>query len=254
MNLKKAGNIKYKRFGFSVNECFLSENTLLDAQINYFIQCPFNVNGRLTEFYTLLVDLKEPIETILHNIYDRTRSEIKSFISNQNYEYKLEFNLSENNLNDFIKMFNEFAKHKNIRYAEAFRLKAYNSNSLLAVSYIKQNNQYITINFYRVTSERATNLYSFHLKHKLNPHFNNSHFGRAHRALHWLDIMEFKKLKVSFYDFCGWYNGSEDKTLLNINKFKEQFTHFKIKEYSGVIYKNKLLLFIKKLKAQWNLI
>jgi hypothetical protein len=59
--------------------------------------------------------------------------------------------------------------------------------------------------------------------------------------------MEFKKAGVKVYDFCGWYSGKNDKTLLNINKFKEQFTNYKVKEYSGVIYGNKLLKIIKQL-------
>jgi len=66
--------------------------------------------------------------------------------------------------------------------------------------------------------------------------------------LHWLDIIEFKNNGADIYDLCGWYSGTEDKALLNINKFKEQFSQNKVKEYSGVIYNNKLLAFLKKLK------
>ena len=248
MHLKEINHITYRRLLFSVNDCFVSGNSPLNADINYFIQSPINVKDSLNEFHTLLIDLSLSEEAIRQGIYHRTFSEINSFINNQHFEYELKLGLSENELNGYIKMFDTFADYKKIRKAERFRLKAYNNSGILAVSYIKQQGEFIFINFYRATKQRATNLYSFHLKHVLNNKFNNSHIGRAHRALHWLDILEFKKANASFYDFCGWYNGEEDKELLNINKFKEQFTQHKVKEYSGVIYKNKLLSFLKKLR------
>lgn len=248
MHLKEINHIVYRRLFFSVNDSFLTGNSLLNADINYFIQCPNNIDDSLSDFHTLLIDLSLSEASISQGIYHRTLSEINSFINNQQFEYKLKLGLTENELNDYIKMFDTFADHKKIRKAERFRLKAYNDSGILAVSYIKQQGEFICINFYRATKQRATNLYSFHLKHTLNNKFNNSNIGRAHRALHWLDILEFKKAGADYYDFCGWYDGKDDKELLNINKFKEQFTQNKVKEYSGVIYKNILLLLLKKLR------
>lgn len=247
MLIRKLNTVIYKRFFFSCQDFFLTDSYSLEKDINYFIQSPINVNNALNEFNTLLISLNDTEEVIWKNIYHRTRSEINSFVNNQTFEHNLLFNISSNELAVFIDLFNEFAKFKKIRFAETFRLKAYNKVGALAISFIKQNGNYLCINFYRVNSQRATNLYSFHFKHKQPSAFNASHFGRAHRALHWLDILEFKKMKIENYDFCGWYDGKEDKELLNINKFKEQFTQYKVKEYSGVIYKNKLLLFLIKL-------
>lgn len=240
--------IRYKRLLFSVNDNFLSKDVKLDADINYCIQVPENINNSLNEFYTLLVDLAQPIDAIWENIYHRTRSEISSFLNNQQFEHTLLTNPSDQELDQFILLFNDFAKHKNIRKAETFRLKAFQQNKILSISYIKQNNNFICINFYRLTKQRATNLSSFHLKHLYEKDYSASHFGRVHRALHWLDIKEFKTIGADHYDFCGWYNGTENEELLNINKFKEQFTQNKVKEYSGVIYKNKLLAFLKKIR------
>lgn len=248
MQLKLITHIKYKRLFFTVNDNFLTTDLKLDADINYCIQVSENINNALNEFYTLLIDLKQPVEAIWENIYHRTRSEITSFLNNQQFEYKLLADPSAKEVNQFISLFNSFAKNKNIRKAENFRLKAFQKNKILAISYIKQNNKFICINFYRLTQQRATNLSSFHLKHLLEKEHSASHFGRAHRALHWLDIKELKLLGANNYDFCGWYDGTEDKELLNINKFKEQFTQNKLKEYSGVIYKNKFLAFLKKLR------
>ncbi len=247
MQLSGSFHVKYKRLCFTVNDCFTSSEGKADADINYFIQSPVNIGNSLNEFYTLLIDLYHTKETIWDGIYHRTRAEISSFMNHQHFEHKILMNLPDKELKNYINLFNVFASRKNIRKAEAFRLKAYNAHGILAVSYIKQDSQYVCINFYRLTKQRATNLYSFTFKH-VSSSFNNSHFGRAHRTLHWLDILEFKKQAVKSYDFCGWYNGNSDQELLNINKFKEQFTTYKVKEYSGVIYNNIVLRFLKKLR------
>jgi hypothetical protein len=62
-------------------------------------------------------------------------------------------------------------------------------------------------------------------------------------------MLEFRKAGVNYYDFCGWYAGKDNEDLLNINAFKEQFTRNKIKEYSGVIYKNPLLKILKRISS-----
>lgn len=247
MLIKSLTDIRYRRFLFSANDYFLTEKSGLSAGINYFIQCPNNVNGQLNEFYTLLTDLSQPENEIWQGIYHRTRSEINSFINNQDFRHGLLFDLKDKALNEYIALFNAFAAHKKIRKAETARLKAYNKQGLLAISFIQQQGHLLCINFYRVNMLRATNLYSFTLRHDQAAAFNSSHTGRAHRTLHWLDMLKFKAMQVSHYDFCGWYPGTEDKARLNINAFKEQFTKHKVKEYSGVIYKNKLLLLLLKL-------
>ena len=244
--LKNIRHIHYKRFFFTVNDYFLADTLQLNADINYCIQCLENIENSLSEFHTLLIDLRQTQESIQTGIYHRTVSEINSFLTNQPYDYKLLYTISAVDLDNFIALFNTFAKVKRIRRAEAFRLKAYNKQGILAISFLKQKEEFLYINFYRLTQERACNIYSFSPYTNTNEEINNTQLGRAHRALHWLDILEFKKSGVKYYDFCGWYTGNSDKNLLNINKFKEQFTQTKVVEYSGVIYKNKFLRFILK--------
>jgi len=246
MVLKDLQHIRYKRFFFSVNEYFLTDKASMTADINYCIQCSENINNTLNEFYTLLINLSQPEESIKQDIYHRTLTEINSFVGNQDYEYKLLIDFSDKDLNQFIRSFNQFAVEKKIRRAEVFRLKAYQKAGILAISYIKQKNAFLFINFYRLTKERAANINSFSVQES-EKYFSPSHLGRAHRTLHWLDILEFKKAGVNYYDFCGWYSGNTDRALLNINTFKEQFTKNKVKEYTGVLYKNKFLIFILKI-------
>ena len=245
MKVQKINTVSYKRLFWTVKDNFLFNNIELDADVNYFFQYNLNIKNALNEFYTLLIDLKKSEKEIWENIYHRTQTEIQSFLNNTEYIYSIKNNLPEIELNVLINQFNAFASNKNIRKAEKERLIEYNKQGILAVSKIVIESKIVWINIYRFTNDRATNLSSFGPS---SNNINSSLIGKAHRALHWLDILEFKKINVDMYDFCGWYNGTTDKELLNINKFKGQFTQNKIKEYSGVIYKNKLLAFLKKLK------
>lgn len=229
-----------------MSENFLATEPIVDADINYCIQCPHNTQNSLKDFYTLLIDLSQFVEEIRKEVYHRALSEINSYVSNQEFEHKVLYDPTDKDLKNFIRLFNTFASEKKIRPAETFRLKAYKQHGILAVSYIRQNEKFLFINFYRITKERAANIYSFGVKDPAQE-FNSSQLGRAHRSLHWLDMLEFKKAGAHYYDFCGWYDGTENADLLNVNKFKEQFTKNKVKEYSGVIYKRKLLVLLLKL-------
>lgn len=243
--LKKLNHIRYRRLVFSVNDYFLCKPENLDAGINYCIQCPENKEGALTPFPTLLIDLTKDTEFIRSEVYHRTLSEINSFVNNQNFEHRIIKDIPKKTLDQFVRLFDAFASEKKIRKAEKFRLSAYNTAGILAISYIQQNENVLCVNFYRLTQQRATNLYSFSTHNIKN--VSASHLGRAHRALHWLDILAFKQEGATYYDFCGLYTGTTDQALLNVNAFKEQFTKNRVMEYSGVIYKNPLLRVILKL-------
>jgi hypothetical protein len=236
-------------FFFTVKDTFLSPGAVPDSDVNYYTQCSENIENQLQEFYTLIIDLRLSEKEIWEDIYHRTQSEIQSFVSNVEFEHKLISGLNRDQLEHFISLYNGFARHKKIRKAEKPRLRAYNKAGLLAISFIKQESKYICIHFYRVTKDRAVNLHAFNMKHEFGEQFSGSHTGKAHRALHWLDLLEFKKAGVNYYDFCGWYAGKDDKDLLNINAFKEQFTRNKIKEYSGVIYQNPFLKTLKNISS-----
>lgn len=245
--LKNLNHIRYRRLIFSVNDYFLCNPSTLDAGINYCIQSPENIQGALSPFPTLLIDLTKELEMIRSDVYHRTLSEINSFVNNQNFEHRIIKNIPKKTLDQFIRLFDAFASHKKIRRAEKFRLNAYNTAGILAISYIQQNEHLLCVNFYRLTQQRATNLYSFSTDaHKLI-NVSASHLGRAHRALHWLDILAFKEEGANYYDLCGLYTGTTDQALLNVNAFKEQFTKNRVMEYSGVIYKNPILRIILKL-------
>jgi hypothetical protein len=125
---------------------------------------------------------------------------------------------------------------KNALYDLASEIKVdISSNSVL---YTVQNNNNFNENFNSLIKlSNSDNIEGYTL---VDSYENDKQYW-VYYQLHWLDLVEFKKLGVQYYDFCGWYAGETDEALLNVNKFKEQFTRNKVKEYTGVIYSNPLL-------------
>ncbi len=59
--------------------------------------------------------------------------------------------------------------------------------------------------------------------------------GWANRFLHWMDMLECRKLGIARLDFGGWYSGTTDEKLLRINEFKEQFGGCKTRRYHSML-------------------
>ena len=55
--------------------------------------------------------------------------------------------------------------------------------------------------------------------------------GRANRALHFEDMAALRALGIRWYDFGGWYPGTDDPKRININKFKEGFGGRVVREF-----------------------
>jgi hypothetical protein len=57
--------------------------------------------------------------------------------------------------------------------------------------------------------------------------------ARANRLLHWADITAFQALGLDVYNLGGWVVGSSDTALLQINRFKEQFGGYVVREWNS---------------------
>jgi len=243
----KLNTVFYKRMLLNVSDTFLTENVAEKKDINYYIQVPVNHCLSLQEFHTLLIDLSATKEEIWSRIYHRTQTEISSFQNNNKFEHKVLYSVSQKNFAEYLQLLEKFTAIRKIRRPEKERLIAYNREGILFISLINSGNEIYCINFYRVTEQRAVNLHSFTTQELISSDHSSSFFGKAHRTLHWMDMMYFKENGIAKYDFGGWYNGDKDESLLHINQFKEQFGGERIKEFSGAIYHHPLLKLIKKI-------
>ncbi len=81
--------------------------------------------------------------------------------------------------------------------------------------------------------------------------------GRANRYLHWMDILECRRLGIGHFDFGGFYQGEDDEKLLRVNAFKQEFGGIKTHRYHSILavsLKGKSLLKARELRGKSNLI
>ncbi len=87
------------------------------------------------------------------------------------------------------------------------------------------NDSVIVMNAYILdeTISRVRLLYSASHFRDINEKSFAAIVGRANRLLHWHAISFFKENKYLIYDLGGYALGTKDKSLININKFKDGF-------------------------------
>jgi len=78
--------------------------------------------------------------------------------------------------------------------------------------------------------QRATQLYLPSLYRSFSENGARSLIGRANRYLTWSDILRYKDQGLKYFDFGGWYPGS-DPEMLKINEFKRGFGGQILREY-----------------------
>jgi len=199
---------------------------------------------------TLVIDLTKNLEEIWSNINKKTRQKIRQAERDQ-LVFNVTENPDENDMKEFFDFLEAFRAWKNIRRRPFSRtrslVRSFASSGRLRLSKISTTDgKPLTWELYLVTN-RATNLMG-----ASDPHYRFSAqsserqlLGRADRSHLWQDIRYFREKGVPMYDFGGWYSGSTDPEMLNINRFKEEFGGKLVKVYKcwyGVTVKGKLCL------------
>jgi len=152
--------------------------------------------------------------------------------------------------NEFFEYCDEFLALKHQPKLDRLWVSAMAKAELLEVSRIADaSGNTLVWHGYHRNSQRATLLYSASLFRDANTAEYRNKVGRANRYLHWEDIKRLKTEGISTYDFGGWYEGSEDKERLRINKFKEQFGGEIVRNYiceRGLTLKGALFLRLRR--------
>lgn len=81
--------------------------------------------------------------------------------------------------------------------------------------------------------------------------------ARANRFLHWMDMLECRRLGISHFDFGGIYSGSSDEKLLRVNAFKQEFGGTRTLRYHSILpvsLKGKALLKARQIRGKAPLI
>jgi hypothetical protein len=168
----------------------------------------------VSDFYTKIIKLEDSIDVIFSNFKKNTKNEI-----NRAEKEKVEFEVGINPSN-FINFYNDFATQKSLKLLNNINKYA----PFILITAAKYQDDYLCMHSYLIDESigKVRLLHSASQFRTFEDQKKNL-VGMSNRFLHFKDIQHFKNLGFLEYDLGGYAHDSVDKTLININKFKDSF-------------------------------
>jgi len=168
-------------------------------------------------FFTKTINLHQSSETIEAGFDRNTAYEVRRAIKDGVETY------TNGRVDDFVEVYNEFAKTKNLETISKASLTRYNEN--LIITYALHNSHNLVMHAYLIdrSIERVRLLHSASLFRKEHDSQTKAIIGRANRLLHLKDILYFQSEGFSVYDLGGYAPDTKDEALIRINQFKDSF-------------------------------
>ncbi len=198
-------------------------------------QCLRPTSGfRYAPFRTLVLDLTKPQAELFEKIDQPTRYKIRRAEKDGLCTEIFRGEGSAAAATEFCEFYRECASFIGLPPADGLKLKALARRGSLVLSRVTRDGVVLVWHVYYVDGQRGVQLYSMAAQRLTSEPTQRQIIGRANRYLHWQDILAFKADGFSTFDFGGWYNGKDDKGLLQINQFKEEFGGENIEVHNSI--------------------
>lgn len=195
------------------NNVSFKDMLLLSQFNNYLGPKPLGMLKRIGK--TIIIDLSLSEEDLLANCKSNTRNEIRRAIREDFF-----FDI-EKSVTSFVKFYNDFASEKGIPTIVANDLTCYGNNVVIFKS--GKDNVTMTMHASLIDKENKTATLLYSASSRLADGVDRKNIGFSNRFLHYKEFLEFKQLKMLYYDFNGISIDSEDKERYSISQFKASF-------------------------------
>ncbi len=176
---------------------------------------------RSTPFLSLVADLSAEENVIAQRFDETCRYQIRRAEAKDALQVET-MRDPERRLDDFVAFFNAFANQKSLAAADPEWLRAACRSRQLALTCASGNGEALVWHAYVLSGSTAMLLHS-------GSRFRNrdgayrSLVGRANRLLHWKDMLWFRKLGMTRYDWGGLFEDESTPERAGINRFKKSF-------------------------------
>ena len=186
----------------------------------------------LTDFYTIVIDLTAPEETLFERIKKDSRNEIRR-AQRDGVRYRSWTQCDAAVLEEFCSFYSRVASAAGMPELNRARLSAMTHTARVFLSCSEApEGQTLTWHAYYVSGVRARLIHSASIAATLADASARNGAGHANRFHHWRDMMELKRAGMKLYDFGGWSPLLADEKRLGINRFKEEFGGTLIHQYN----------------------
>ena len=174
-------------------------------------------------FHTLVIDLTMSEETLWNGIKREVRKEIRR-AERECVHVAFDRQGDRAAMDALAHAYERLQARKSIYPLNKERLLTFAKQGRLSLTTSEtENGETLSWHTYLVHNECALGLYSATNLSQDDDPKRKAFIGRANRLHHWQDILHFRARGCRFLDLCGWYAGSTNRALLQINSFKEGF-------------------------------
>ena len=167
--------------------------------------------------FTLLIDLTRPGDAILSSFLETTRYEINR-CARENVSLEV-----EKDIDRFCSFLNAPADTKRRGHVEPSTLAPYWPHVHVTKAVAPDDTLVMHAHLFDAQSGRAVLYQSASLFRLESDSQHRNRIGRANRWLHFRDMLAFKEMGASVYDFRGYAKGTTNPELKGINDFKDGF-------------------------------
>lgn len=236
--------VKKRKFGLvAIQKWFPTEVKFLDSilismykQVD--LNTPYSFLFKKESSYTLHSDLLLSDEEIMKRFSSTIRNEIRRA------EREGSIYNNSTSVDCFLTIFNDFAIQKGLAIQSIESLKSFNSSLVLTSTSI--NNEITATHSYLIDLDNRKVRLLHSATQRFSENIDTNMIARSNKYLHYMDMKMFKSQGYETYDWGGIAFGSENKSLLGINKFKESFGGQLIEQYN--LYSPIYLLIMKLFK------
>jgi hypothetical protein len=197
-------------------------------------QAPTHVRNAANDpFVTLLIDLQKSSEEIFAAFDRNTRSKINKAVKEDGLSFDIVDKPTREQLAEFVRFYNQFAAGKALEPVWEPLMEASLASGLLTFSRVSQDGEVLIWHALITYGSRVTVTHSASHFRDASPETRNV-VGRANRFHHWQEMLAYKSRGLKTYDMGGWYAGTENASLLMVNRFKEEFGGVKSHEFNSV--------------------
>lgn len=216
--------IEKNRHGTTFRTIWYAERPLSEKGINRYRYALFRPSGTYETARTFLSDLTETEEQITAHISKNGRYEIRrAGKEGVTCEWKVGHEITEEEIQAFVRFFQAFWESKGIEKhdTEAYvrEIREYVGKEAFAMSVAKKDDKILIYHTY-IVGEDFARLYQSASQFRVDASVPPVIVAMANRLLHREDMLFFKKLGKSFYD---WGGAGEGEEVASVTHFKKSF-------------------------------
>jgi lipid II:glycine glycyltransferase (peptidoglycan interpeptide bridge formation enzyme) len=215
-------SITFQKNHFKRTHIFFAKRPKISHSIGFYdyFRCESlnNIFGfKRNDSYTKLIDLTKSPDEILNHFNKTTRYQVKRAI-----QQEAKFSI-EPDSNVFVDFYNDFARLKNLALMEGSYLNSFKNNLFISKAIHDDECLVMHANIIDFDLKRVHMFSSASHFRNVSNHEKRTFIGQLNRFLHFKDIIYAKNINMLLYDLGGYALNTKNKSLQNINKFKDGF-------------------------------